>query len=88
MTHYELPILAFLAALLVLIPLPFHWRTGNVAILAIIAWAFAVDLVYSINATIWANNASNAFPIWCDVGEELFHSHIFGGASVFNLPFF
>jgi pheromone a factor receptor len=79
MAQYELPIFAFLAALLTLIPLPCQWRRGNVATVAIIAWAFVVDVVYGINATIWANNAFNAFPIWCDIGEELSYSHVFIG---------
>ncbi|EKM76669.1 STE3-type of pheromone receptor [Agaricus bisporus var. burnettii JB137-S8] len=71
MTHYELPIFAFLAALLVLIPLPYYWRRGNVAIFAIIAWTFAVDIVHGINATIWANNTFNAVPLWCDIVTKL-----------------
>jgi len=66
--HYELPIGAFLAAALALVPLPWHWRARNVATLSIIAWLFISNAVYGINSVIWAGNVENAVPIWCDIG--------------------
>ncbi|KAF9441475.1 fungal pheromone STE3G-protein-coupled receptor [Macrolepiota fuliginosa MF-IS2] len=71
MVHYELPVFAFLAAFLVLVPLPSHWRARNVATLAIIAWLFAVDIVYGINAIIWADSFHNVAPIWCDIATKI-----------------
>ena len=40
--YAELPYVAFVAAFLVLIPLPWHWRSGNVATLAMVAWLFVL----------------------------------------------
>ncbi|KAH7904573.1 pheromone A receptor-domain-containing protein [Hygrophoropsis aurantiaca] len=66
-----LPIGAFIAALLVLIPLPWHWRARNIATLSIIAWLFISNLIFAINSIIWANTVLNVAPIWCDISTKL-----------------
>jgi pheromone a factor receptor len=68
MPHYELPIGAFFSALLVLVPLPWHWRARNVTTLSIIAWLFIFNLTYGVNAIIWAGNVRLVGTIWCDIG--------------------
>lgn len=67
--HPEFPFVAFLAAVLVLIPLPWHWRAGNVATLAITAWLFVVNIIYGVDAIIWGNNVNIVIPVWCDISE-------------------
>lgn len=67
MQHPELPTFAFISALLVLVPLPWHWRARNVATLAIIFWLFVVDVIYGVNAIVWAGNVRNPIPVWCDI---------------------
>ncbi|KAF8963266.1 GPCR fungal pheromone mating factor [Flammula alnicola] len=67
----ELPIGAFIAAALVLVPLPWHWRARNVPTLSIIAWLFVSNVVYGINAIIWANNVNIVVPVWCDITTKL-----------------
>nr|AAS46748.1 PDSTE3.3 mating-type pheromone receptor [Pleurotus djamor] len=63
----ELPAVAFLAAFLVLIPLPWHWRARNVSTCAMIAWLFVVNLIYGINAIIWADTPRRQAIIYCDI---------------------
>lgn len=70
MQYPELPICAFLAALLVLVPFPWHWRARNVATLSVMAWLFVVNLIYGVNAIIWAGNVNNPAPVWCDISAS------------------
>lgn len=70
--HFELPIGAFIAATLVLIPLPWHWRARNVPTLSIIAWLFISNVIYGTNAIIWAGNVNVVVPVWCDISTSRF----------------
>jgi hypothetical protein len=67
-THYELPIGAFVAAFLVLIPLPWHWRARNVPTLSIIAWLFVSNIILGVNTIIWADSIDITAVVWCDIG--------------------
>ncbi|KZT69399.1 fungal pheromone STE3G-protein-coupled receptor [Daedalea quercina L-15889] len=62
---------AFIAAVLVLIPLPSHWRARNVAILSLIAWLFVVDLIYGVNTIVWAGNVEVRIVVWCDITTKI-----------------
>jgi pheromone a factor receptor len=66
-----LPISAFIAAALVLIPLPSQWRAKNIGTLSMIAWLFVSNIIYAINSVIWAGTVLNVAPVWCDVGVLL-----------------
>ncbi|KAJ7085505.1 putative fungal pheromone GPCR, STE3-type [Mycena belliarum] len=68
--HYELPIGAFAAALLVLVPLPWHWRARNVPTLSIIAWLFFSNIMLAVNAIIWADNINITAQVWCDIATK------------------
>jgi Pheromone A receptor len=50
----ELPVLAFIAAVLVLIPLPRQIRARNIASIAMILWFFEYCLVSGVNAIVWS----------------------------------
>ncbi|GLB44316.1 putative pheromone A receptor [Lyophyllum shimeji] len=65
--HLELPIAAFTAALLVLVPLPWHWRAKNVPTLSIVAWLFVSNVIYGVNAVVWAGNVRIVATVWCDI---------------------
>ncbi|KAI6030039.1 Rcb2.42 [Pisolithus marmoratus] len=67
----ELPVGAFIAAGLVLVPLPWHWRARNVAMLSTIAWLFVLNIIYAIDAIIWAGNVTDSAPVWCDITTKL-----------------
>ena len=66
----ELPIGAFLAAALVLLPLHRHVKAHNVATVSLVAWLFFCNLIAGTNAIIWAQNTRDVLPIWCDIGES------------------
>lgn len=67
MHHPELPVFAFLSALLVLIPLPWHLRARNIATVSIVVWLFAVNMIYGINSILWADNVDIKARVWCDI---------------------
>ncbi|KZP27528.1 fungal pheromone STE3G-protein-coupled receptor [Athelia psychrophila] len=71
MMHPELPIGAFLAAILCLIPLPWHWRARNVSTISLIAWLFISNIIYGVDAIIWRDSAVILVPVWCDITTKL-----------------
>jgi pheromone a factor receptor len=71
--HAELPIVSFLCATLVLVPLPWHWRAGTVPTLSIVFWLFLVNIINGVNSIIWADNVTIIAPVWCDIGERPVH---------------
>ena len=68
--HAELPYVAFIAAVLAIIPLPWHWRARNVATLAIIAWLFVINIIYGVDAVIWYHNVRITAVPWCDISTS------------------
>lgn len=62
---------SFICALLVLIPLPGHWRARNVPTLSIIAWLFVVNITHGVNTIAWANNVDLKLLVWCDISMFL-----------------
>ncbi|KAH7882765.1 GPCR fungal pheromone mating factor, partial [Phlebopus sp. FC_14] len=71
MQNPSLPVGAFLAVFLVLIPVPWHWRARNIGTLAIIAWLSVINLIYGINSIIWAGDVSNPVPVYCDIATKI-----------------
>ncbi|KAJ7819795.1 pheromone A receptor-domain-containing protein [Mycena olivaceomarginata] len=71
MAHPELAVGAFLACVLVLIPLPWQWRARNTPVLSMMAWLFATNLSYVINAVIWYDSIDNVAPVLCDIVTKL-----------------
>ncbi|KAJ6487398.1 Rcb2.42 [Mycena vitilis] len=69
--HYELPIGAFIAVFLVLVPLPWHWRARNVPTLSIIAWLFISNMIMGVNSIIWADSIRLTAQVWCDITTKL-----------------
>jgi pheromone a factor receptor len=69
----ELPIVSFICTILVLIPLPWHWKARNVATLSIIVWLALCNIIRGINALVWAGSVVVKYPVWCDI-SEWFHT--------------
>ncbi|TFK32932.1 pheromone A receptor-domain-containing protein [Crucibulum laeve] len=67
----ELPIGAFIAALLMLVPLPWHWRARNIPTLSIIVWLFFCNIGAGVNAIIWADSIRIVAPVWCDIYTKI-----------------
>ena len=66
-----MPVGAFIAAFVILLPIPWLWRARNTSMLSLIAWLFVLNTIYGINAVIWNGNAIplERFHTWCDISE-------------------
>lgn len=72
MAYPILPISAFIGALLVLIPLPSHWRARNYATISLVAWLFILDIIYGVNSAVWIDNVRIRLLVWCDISKHSF----------------
>ncbi|KAI1790857.1 GPCR fungal pheromone mating factor, partial [Ganoderma leucocontextum] len=70
-TYPAFPILAFVGALLALIPLPWHLQAWNAGTCLFMVWTAVACLNLGINSIVWSNNAINSAPIWCDISSRL-----------------
>ncbi|KAF8239216.1 STE3-domain-containing protein [Tricholoma matsutake] len=69
--HVEMPLGALFAALLVLVPLPWHWRARNVPTLSMIAWLFVSNVIFAVNSIVWADSVDLVVPVWCDITTKI-----------------
>lgn len=65
--HPDLGPIGIISALSLFLPLPWHWRAGNIATLAIIAWLFSVNIIYAVDTIIWGDNVDIVAQVWCDI---------------------
>lgn len=63
-------VVSFLAVILVLIPLPWHYRTKNIATLSLAFWLIQGNLWAGINAVIWKDNVVVRAKPYCNIGED------------------
>jgi len=63
--------IAFIAAFSLVLPLPWHWRAGNVATLSIMFWLFLANMIYAIDAVVWSDNINIVGTVWCDISTKL-----------------
>lgn len=68
--HPEIAPVSIIAALSLLLPLPWHWRSRNVATLSIIVWLFLINIVYAVDALLWGNSLRIMIPVWCDISKS------------------
>ncbi|KZT19582.1 fungal pheromone STE3G-protein-coupled receptor [Neolentinus lepideus HHB14362 ss-1] len=71
MHHPEFPVVTLLCAALLLVPLPWHLRARNVATLSMIGWLFVLNVIYAVDAIVWANNVKILVPVWCDITTKV-----------------
>ncbi|KAL0571557.1 hypothetical protein V5O48_010406 [Marasmius crinis-equi] len=69
--HPEFAPISFIAAAAVLLPLPAHWRARNIATLSIIGWLFVLNIIFGVDALVWADNVEIVIPVWCDITTKL-----------------
>ncbi|TFK65314.1 fungal pheromone STE3G-protein-coupled receptor [Pluteus cervinus] len=69
--HPEFAPIAFTAAASLLLPLPWHWRAGNIATLSIIFWLFVCNVIYGVDAIIWSEGVRIIALVWCDITTKL-----------------
>jgi Pheromone A receptor len=61
------PILGAIACTLCFIPIPWHWRAGNIAVTALGLWVLGMNIIFWIGTIVWHNNIRNPYPIWGDI---------------------
>ncbi|KAF9555108.1 fungal pheromone STE3G-protein-coupled receptor [Agrocybe pediades] len=71
MQYPFLPFFAFLSAVLVIIPFPWHWRAQNVSTMSIMFWLCIVNIISGVNTIVWAGNVNNPIPVWCDITSKI-----------------
>jgi len=64
------PIASFLGFVVVLIPLPWHLQAWNSGTCFYVFWTSLACLNQFINSVVWANDALNKAPMWCDICES------------------
>ncbi|KAF8200237.1 pheromone receptor Rcb2 B43 [Pholiota molesta] len=69
--HPEFVPVAFIAAFSLLLPLPWHWRARNMGTLSIIGWLFLSNIIYGVDAAIWAGNVNIRALVWCDISTKI-----------------
>ncbi|PVG02655.1 STE3-domain-containing protein [Serendipita vermifera] len=63
------PIACFFTMMLVLFPIPAHWKAGNIATLSLAAWTFFGLLMFMVNTIVWHGNIRNPYPVWGDISS-------------------
>jgi len=72
MPHPELAPVSFVCMVLVMVPLPWHFRAGNVATVSTMLWLAFDNLHNFINAVIWRGNVVVEAKVYCDITLALF----------------
>jgi pheromone a factor receptor len=63
-------VFSVLAALLVLVPLPWQWRLKNYPVICLIIWLFIYNITTAVNAILWSGTAQLQYVAWCEIGEH------------------
>ena len=61
------PIIGSIAMILCLLPVPAHWRAGNIATISLSMWTALGILITVIDVCVWHGNIRNPYPIWGDI---------------------
>ncbi|PPQ64993.1 hypothetical protein CVT26_015702 [Gymnopilus dilepis] len=62
---------SFITFVLVCIPFPWHLEAWNTGTCLYMAWTALGLLTLFINSVIWADNAINYAPVWCDITSKI-----------------
>lgn len=78
LTMYELtypvfPIFSFVGFVVALIPLPWHLQAWNSGTCFYMMWASIACLNQFVNSVVWANDAINKAPLWCEICRPMSH---------------
>lgn len=65
-------VLILFAAVLVLIPLPWHLQSLNAGTCLFMIWTSIACLNLGVNSIVWHGNAIDVAPVWCDICKFLF----------------
>lgn len=67
--YSETPVLSLISAALTLVPLIWYLRARNIAAVVIGVWLSVTNLIYAVDALVWAENTDIKAVAWCDIGE-------------------
>ncbi|KAJ3914768.1 pheromone receptor [Lentinula edodes] len=70
-TYPLFPVLAFIGFILCAIPLSWHLQAWNSGTCAFMIWTGLTCLVTCVNSIVWAENALNVAPVWCDISAQI-----------------
>ncbi|KAI0682990.1 pheromone A receptor-domain-containing protein [Cerioporus squamosus] len=70
-TYPAFPVVAFIALILVLLPLPWHLQAWNSGTCLFMFWTALTILNLFVNSIVWHGNALNPAPIWCDISSRI-----------------
>ncbi|KAI8993120.1 hypothetical protein BD414DRAFT_582157 [Trametes punicea] len=70
-TYPAFPVLAILGAVMVLVPLPWHFEAWNAGTCLFMIWTSIACFNLAINAMVWNNNVINSAPVWCDISSRI-----------------
>ncbi|KAJ3730847.1 pheromone receptor [Lentinula raphanica] len=70
-TYPLFPVLAFIGFVLCTIPLSWHFQAWNSGTCAFMIWTGVTCLVTCVNSIVWADNALNVAPVWCDISSQI-----------------
>ncbi|TFK96426.1 pheromone A receptor-domain-containing protein [Pterulicium gracile] len=77
-TYPLFPIFSLTASLLVLVPLPWHLQAWNSGTCFYIVWTFIASLNQFVNSIVWASDAIDRAPLWCDISTRIVNSSAIG----------
>lgn len=72
------PVFSFLGFILVLIPFPWHLQAWNSGTCFYMMWTALACLNQFINSVVWANDAMNRAPVFCDISIRITIAASFG----------
>ncbi|RDX44930.1 STE3-domain-containing protein [Lentinus brumalis] len=70
-TYPLFPIFAFIGFVLALVPLPWHLEAWNSATCYYMMWASLSCLNQFVNTVVWARDALDHAPVWCDISTRI-----------------
>ncbi|PFH48843.1 hypothetical protein AMATHDRAFT_5425 [Amanita thiersii Skay4041] len=69
--HPELPIVSYISAILVILPLVWEWGQDNVVMISFAAPLIVCNIFDGTNAIIWGDKVRVIAPVWCDIGTKI-----------------
>lgn len=61
------PIVCSFAILGTIIPIPKHWKAGNIATVSLGLWILGCNIIFLVGTVVWHGNINNPYPIWGDI---------------------
>ena len=64
------PVVGAIACTLCAIPIPAHWRAGNIATISLGLWVLGMNIIFWIGTICWHGTLANPYPIWGDIVNQ------------------